>query len=278
MAIKSAKPTSPGRRHRKDIAKSKTTKHKPEKSLLGRYIKKSGGRNNTGRITVRHRGGGARRMLRQIDWKRDKPDIPGKIMAVEYDPNRSADIALVFYPDGAKRYIVAPEDISIGDTIVSSSKTEIKPGNNLLLKNIPVGTPIHNLELTPGKGGQLVRSAGSQAFIQGKENGFATVLMPSKEIRLITLKSKATIGQVGRAELRTVKLGKAGRRRHMGFRPSVRGVAMHPGAHPHGGGEGRSGIGMPSPKSPWGKRTLGKKTRKTKKYSDKFIVRDRRKK
>ena len=278
MAVKAIKPTSPGRRHRVDLIKSEITKTKPEKSLLARPIKKRGGRGNTGRVTVRHRGGGAKRTLRKIDWKRDKLDVPGKVMAIEYDPNRSANIALIFYPDGDKRYILAPVDLKVGDTVASSAKADIKPGNTLLLKNIPIGQPIHNLELTPGKGAQLVRGAGTQALIQAKENGFVSVLMPSKEIRLIKSICRATIGQVGSADHHTIKLGKAGRRRHMGWRPAVRGVAMHPGAHPHGGGEGRSGIGMPSPKSPWGKKTLGKKTRKKKKYSDKYIVKDRRKK
>lgn len=278
MTVTKAKPTSPGRRHRSDITNDEVTKSKPEKSLLKFRIKKSGGRGNTGRVTVRHRGGGAKRHLRAIDWKRNKFDIPGKIIAIEYDPNRSSHIALVHYPDGDKRYILAPVGLKPGDAIISGKKVSIKLGNALPLKNIPVGTPIHNLELTPGKGGQIVRGAGTQALIQSKEKGFATVLLPSKEIRLIKLSSLATIGQVGRSEHRIVKIGKAGRKRHMGWRPAVRGVAMHPGAHPHGGGEGRSGIGMPSPKSPWGKRTLGKKTRKVKKYSDKFIIRDRRKK
>jgi large subunit ribosomal protein L2 len=241
-------------------------------------VKKSAGRNNTGRVTVRHRGGGHKRQLRQIDWQRNKIDVPGTIMAIEYDPNRTANIALIFYSDGDKRYILAPLGIKIGDKIRTSEKADIKPGNTLPLKNIPIGTPIHNLELTPGKGGQLVRSAGAQAFIQSKEKDVAAVLLPSKEIRLISNQCFATIGQLSNPEHRTLSFGKAGRRRHLGWRPTVRGVAQHPDSHPHGGGEGRSGIGMPSPKSPWGKPTLGKKTRRHKKYSDKHIVRDRRKK
>lgn len=258
------------------MANSKITKSTPEKSLLVRRIKKHAGRNSSGRITVRHRGGGAKRLLRKIDFKRNKFDIEGKVMAIEYDPNRSASIALIYYPDGDKRYILAPSDLKGGDKIISAIKAPIKPGNSLPLKNIPVGIPIHNLEMTPGKGGQLIRSAGSQALIQSKEAGFASILMPSKELRLIKDTCRATIGQLSNRDHRTLKLGKAGRKRHLGWRPTVRGVAQHPGSHPHGGGEGRSGIGMPSPKTPWGKPTLGYKTRKQKKYSDKYIVRDRR--
>lgn len=277
MTINAVKPTSPGRRHQTKT-NLRFSKSKPERSLLLGAKKKRGGRNNSGRITIRHRGGGAKRLLRKIDWKRNKLDIPGKIVAIEYAPNRSTNLALVYYPDGDKRYIIAPAQLRVGDTVIASHKADIKPGNSLPLKNIPVGTPIHNLELTPGKGAQLVRGAGGQAFIQGKENGFATVLLPSKEIRLIKEICLATVGQASNPEHHTLKIGKAGRRRHLGWRPTVRGVAMSPGAHPHGGGEGRSGIGMPSPKSPWGKRTLGKKTRKKKKYSDKYIIKDRRQK
>lgn len=279
MSTKKSKPTSPGRRHRSDIDfRTTTTKGKPEKSLVKGAIKKSGGRNTSGKITTRHRGGGHKRLLRKIDFKRDKPDIKAKVMAIEYDPNRRANIALLYYPDGEKRYILAPLGLKPGDQVIASDEAEIKPGNSMPLKKIPVGTPIHNIELKPGKGGQMVRGAGTAAYIQSKEGKFATVRLPSKEQRLINLKCNATIGQIGNVQWKSVKLGKAGRRRHMGFRPSVRGVAMHPGAHPHGGGEGRSGVGMPSPKSPWGKRTLGKKTRKPKKYSDKYIIKDRREK
>lgn len=277
MAIRKKKPTSPGVRHRSDLDFAATiSKAKPEKSLIKGAIKKRGGRNASGRITIRHRGGGHKRLLRKISFKRDKHGIPGKVMAIEYDPNRRANIALIYYVDGEKRYILAPSKLKIGEMIVSGENAEIKVGNALPLTIIPVGTPIHNIELIPGKGSQLVRGAGTAATIQSKEGGYATVRLPSKEQRLIKLSCFATIGQVGNEEWKTVKLGKAGRRRHMGFRPSVRGVAMHPGAHPHGGGEGRSPIGMPSPKSPWGKKTLGKKTRKVKKYSDKLIVKDRR--
>jgi len=278
MPLKASKPTSPGRRHRVDFRSKDITKSRPEKSLILGRVNKTAGRNHSGRITVRHRGGGAKRLLRKIDWKRNKHDIPGKVMAIEYDPNRSTNIALIFYPDGDKRYIVAPNKLKVGDPIISSANAPIKPGNTLPLKKIPLGTPIHNIELTPGKGGQLARGAGSQATIQSKEKGFVQVLLPSKEIRLIKSTCQATIGQASNPERRTTKLGKAGRIRHLGRRPQVRGVAQHPGSHPHGGGEGRSGIGMPSPKSPWGKHTLGKKTRKSKKYSDKYIIRDRRKK
>jgi large subunit ribosomal protein L2 len=276
MAVKKSKPTSPGTRHRSDLSFTSISKKGPEKKLIKGAIKKTGGRNTSGKITIRHRGGGHKRLLRVIDFKRDKRDIPGKIAAIEYDPNRRANIALIHYADGEKRYILAPIGLKIGDSLLAGEKAEIKPGNALPLKKIPVGTPIHNLELTQGKGGQLVRGAGTAALIQAKEGKFATVQLPSKEHRLISLNCYATIGQVGNEEWKTVKLGKAGRKRHMGFRPAVRGVAMHPGAHPHGGGEGRSGIGMPSPKTPWGKPTLGKKTRKAKKYSDKFIIKDRR--
>lgn len=239
-------------------------------------VKKTGGRNASGKVTIRSRGGGHKRLLRRIDFKRDKYEIPGKVVAIEYDPNRNANLALIHYADGEKRYHLAPSQLKIGSIIVSGENVEIKVGNSLPLKNIPVGTPIHNLELEPKKGGQMVRGAGTAAVIQSKEGKHATIQLPSKEKRLINLDCFATIGQVGNQDWKTIKFGKAGRRRHMGFRPKVRGVAMHPGAHPHGGGEGRSGIGMPSPKSPWGKPTLGKKTRKKSKYSDKLIIKDRR--
>ncbi len=276
MAIKKVRPTTPGRRHySKNVSDVLTGKNTPEKSLLGKNSKR-GGRNNVGRITMRHRGGGHKRKLRVVDFKRNKYQVPGKIFSIEYDPNRSANIALVNYADGEKRYIIAPDGIKIGQTIISGEKIEPTIGNALPLRDIPAGIAIHNIEIRPGKGGQLVRGAGGSALIQSKEGKYATILLPSKEIRLINLDCYATIGQVGNMELKTRNLGKAGRKRHMGWRPAVRGVAMHPGAHPHGGGEGRSGIGMKSPKSPWGKRTLGKKTRKKTKYSDKLIIKDRR--
>ena len=278
MAIKKVRPTTPGRRHySKNVSDILTGKNTPEKSLLGKSSKR-GGRNNAGRITMRHRGGGHKRKLRVVDFKRNKYQVPGKIFSIEYDPNRSANIALVNYADGEKRYIIAPDGIKIGQTVISGEKIEPTVGNALPLRDIPAGIAIHNIEIRPGKGGQLVRGAGGSALIQSKEGKYATILLPSKEIRLINLDCYATIGQVGNMELKTRNLGKAGRKRHMGWRPAVRGVAMHPGAHPHGGGEGRSGIGMKSPKSPWGKRTLGKKTRKKTKYSDKLIIKDRRKK
>lgn len=246
------------------------------RSKSKKILSKHAGRNNRGRIAVRHRGGREKRFLRQIDWKREKQDIPAKVVSLEYDPNRTANIAQVIYEDGEKRYILAPEGLKVGDKILSSKKAEVKIGNALPLKKIPIGTSIHNLELRPGKGGQIIRSAGASAQILAKEKGMATVKLPSGEQRLIPLECLATIGQVSKSLSKTVKLGKAGKKRHLGLRPSVRGVAMHPGAHPHGGGEGRSGIGMPSPKSPWGKRTLGKKTRRPKKYSDKYIIKRRK--
>ncbi|MFC1653627.1 50S ribosomal protein L2 [Patescibacteria group bacterium] len=277
MAIVKTRPTSPGRRHYTRVVSDVLTgKNNPEKSLLGKASKRTG-RNNSGKITMRHRGGGNKRKIRVIDFKRNKHNVPGRVASIEYDPNRGANIALVNYLDGEKRYIIAPDGLKVGASVVSGEKVEPNVGNALPLKNIPAGIAIHNIEIRPGKGGQLVRGAGNSALIQSKEGKFATILLPSKEIRLININCYATIGQVGNMELKTRKLGKAGRRRHMGWRPAVRGVAMHPGAHPHGGGEGRSGIGMKSPKSPWGKRTLGKKTRKKTKYSDKYIIKDRRK-
>jgi len=239
---------------------------------------KRSGRNNSGKITVRSRGGRQKRYLRLIDWKRQIVDIPAKVTSIEYDPNRTADIALLVYPDGRKNYILAPKDLRVGDTVISSDKADVKPGNTCLLKNIPVGIAIHGLEITPGKGAQLIRSAGNHALIQSKEGDKVLVKMPSGEIRLFKGNCRATIGSLSNPEHKQEKLGKAGRKRLMGIRPTVRGVAQHPGSHPHGGGEGRSGIGMPSPKSPWGKKTLGKKTRKVKKYSNKVIVQSRRRK
>jgi large subunit ribosomal protein L2 len=249
------------------------SKSTPERSLL-KPLRKSGGRNVYGRVTVRHRGGGHRRHIRVVDFKRDKRDIPARVAAIEYDPNRTARLALLFYADGEKRYIVAPQDLRVGDMVVSGQNVEIRPGNSLPIANIPVGTLVHNIELKEGKGGQLARSAGAAAQLMAKEGDFAQVRMPSGEVRLVRQNCYATIGQVGNLDHGNVKLGKAGRKRHLGIRPSVRGTAMSPRDHPHGGGEGRQPIGMPGPKSPWGKPTLGYKTRRNKK-TDKYIVRRR---
>lgn len=238
--------------------------------------RKISGRDANGQVSVRHRGGAQKRRLREIDFKRDKKNMLARVVEIEYDPNRSADIALLFYADGDKRYILAPEGLKVGDKIMAGLEAEAKVGNNLPLSAIPVGMPIHNLELIPGKGGQIVRSAGSAATILSKEGKFATVRLPSGEVRLVPVNGWATIGQVGNIEAKQRVFGKAGAKRHLGVRPTVRGVAMNPHAHPHGGGEGRSGIGMPSPKSPWGKKTLGKKTRKKRKWSEKFIIKRRK--
>ncbi len=276
MPLKQYRPTSPGRRLMSGYTFEEITKTKPEKSLL-RPLKKKAGRNNQGRITVRHRAGGAKRRLRVIDFKRDKIGVPGKVNAIEYDPNRSARIALIFYVDGEKRYIVAPVGLKVGDTIQSGEGAEIKPGNCLPLKAMPTGTMIHNIEMTKGKGGQLVRSAGNSAQLLAKEGELAHVRLPSGEVRLIRSECSATIGQVGNPEHQGINLGKAGRKRWMGWRPTVRGSAMSPRDHPHGGGEGRSPIGMPGPKTPWGKPALGYRTRRNK-SSDKMIIRRRGKK
>lgn len=276
MALKLHTATTPGRRHRKDVDNSGLSKKGPEKSLLRKGIYKRQGRNNSGIITVRHRGGGNKRKLRVIDFRRNKIGVAGVVTAIEYDPMRTARIALISYADGEKRYILCPDGLKVGSTIMSSEEADIAVGNTLPLSRIPVGTPIHNIELTPGKGGQLIRSAGSSALIQSKDAGYVTVAMPSKEVRLIKENCVATIGQVGNVEWKTSSIGKAGRKRHMGWRPAVRGTAMHPGAHPHGGGEGRSGVGMKYPKTPWGKHALGTKTRSRKRYSRKMIVKDRR--
>jgi len=275
MAIKISTPTTPSRRHYHYVTTRDLSPVRPKRSLT---IKLSGlvGRNNTGRITIRHRGGGHKQLYRVIDFKRDKKDVLGHVRTVEYDPNRTCNIALIVYVDGDQRYIIAPEGLQVGHKIISADAAEINPGNCLSLKNIPIGTPIHNIELRPGKGGQMVRSAGSAAIIQSKEGDFATILLPSKELRLVKLTCFATIGQVSNPDHQNISLGKAGRRRHMGWRPAVRGVAMHPNNHPHGGGEGRSGVGLKHPKTPWGKPAMGKKTRTKKKYSTKYIVRDRR--
>jgi len=245
---------------------------------LKRILSKKSGRNSSGKVTVRHQGGRHKRYLREIDFKRDKREIPAKVVAVEYDPNRGANIALLFYADGEKRYILAPEGLKVGDEVQAGEKAEIKPGNALSLKKMPLGTVVHNLELKPGKGGQVVRGAGTGAILMSKEEKYALVKLPSGEQRRIELICYATVGQLGNVELKNRVLGKAGRKRHLGIRPTVRGVAQNPHSHPHGGGEGRSGIGMPSPKSPWGKRTLGVRTRNRKKYSDKLIMQRRNKK
>ena len=275
MALKTYRPTSPGRRGMSGYTFEEITKDKPEKSLLT-PLKKRGGRNNQGRITVRHRGGGVKRRLRTIDFKRGKIGVPGRVAAIEYDPNRSARIALIYYADGEKRYILAPVGLNIGDTIMSGSDAEIKPGNALPLKLIPSGTLIHNIELEKGKGGQLVRSAGTAAQLMVKEGEYALVRLASGEMRRIRSDCLATIGQVGNVDHQSIKLGKAGRKRLLGWRPTVRGSAMSPRDHPHGGGEGRSPIGLPGPKTPWGKPALGYRTRKPK-TSDKLIVKRRRK-
>ncbi len=270
MALKVYRPTSPGRRGMSGSTFEEITRGKPEKSLV-LPLKKRGGRNNQGRITVRHRGGGVKRRIRIIDFKRDKVGIPARVASIEYDPNRSARIALLYYVDGEKRYILAPMGLNIGDTILAGSDAEVKPGNALPLRLIPTGTLIHNIELNKGKGGQLVRSAGTAAQLMVKEGEYALVRLASGEMRRIRSDCLATIGQVGNVDHQNIELGKAGRKRLMGWRPTVRGSAMSPRDHPHGGGEGRSPIGMPGPKTPWGKPALGYRTRKPK-ASDKLIV------
>lgn len=271
MAIKRYKPTSPARRFMTVSTYSEITKFTPEKSLLEKK-NNSGGRNNTGRITVRHIGGGNRQKYRIIDFKRNKLNMHATVIGIEYDPNRSANIALLQYEDGTKTYIVAPLGLTAGDKVMNGPEAEIKVGNNLPLENIPVGTMIHNVEMYPGKGAQLVRSAGAAAQLMAKEGKYATLRLPSGEMRYILAKCRATIGQVGNLEHEIISIGKAGRKRHMGVRPTVRGVVMNPCDHPHGGGEGKSPIGMPSPVTPWGKPALGYKTRKKKNRTDKFIV------
>ena len=271
MPIRVYKPTSPARRFMSVLTFEEITKKKPEKALVTSK-QKHAGRNKQGKITVRHRGGGAKAKYRLIDFKRNKLDVPAKVAAIEYDPNRSAFIALLHYLDGEKRYILAPLGLNVGDMIVSSETADIKPGNSLQMQNIPTGTLIHNVEIRPGAGGQLVRSAGTYAQLMAKEGGYATLRMPSGEMRKVPLNGRATIGTVGNTDHENVRIGKAGRKRHMGFRPSVRGVVMNPVDHPHGGGEGKSPIGMPAPVTPWGKPALGLKTRKRKKYSNRMIV------
>jgi len=273
MPVKTYKPTSPGRRGMTSSTFEEVTKSTPERSLIVSR-RKHGGRNAYGRVTVRHRGGGHRRHLRMIDFKRDKLEIPAKVAAIEYDPNRSARIALLTYADGEKRYIIAPLDLKVGDHIVAGPKADIRPGNALPISQIPVGTMIHNIELQTGKGGQLVRSAGTGAQLLAKEGEYAQLRLPSGEMRLVRQVCYATIGTVGNADRRNIKLGKAGRKRHLGIRPTVRGTAMSPRDHPHGGGEGRQPAGMPGPKTPWGKPTRGYRTRNNKK-TDRYIVRRR---
>ncbi|WP_087065220.1 50S ribosomal protein L2 [Intestinibacillus massiliensis] len=274
MAIKTFNPTTPSRRNMTVLSYKGLSKVKPEKSLLEK-LKKNAGRNSYGRITVRHHGGGNKQKYRIIDFKRQKMDMPATVMTLEYDPNRSANIALIQYEDGVKAYILAPEGLVIGDKVVSSAAADIKPGNCLPIENIPVGTMIHNVELYPGKGAQLVRSAGVAAQLMAKENGMAQVRLPSGEVRFIRLNCKATIGVVGNSDHANVQIGKAGRTRHMGIRPTVRGSVMNPCDHPHGGGEGKSPIGRPSPVTPWGKPAMGYKTRKKHHRTDKMIVRRR---
>jgi large subunit ribosomal protein L2 len=276
MAIKQYKPTSPGRRNASGHSFQEITKSRPEKSLTVSLKRKNAGRNNQGRITVRHRGGGARRLYRIIDWKRNKAGVPAKVVSVEYDPNRTARIALLQYADGEKRYILAPNGLTVGAALMSGPMAEIRVGNTLPLGNMPTGTQVHNIELTPGRGGQMVRSAGVSAQLMAKEGEYALLRLPSGEMRRVRIECMATVGQVGNVEHSLVKLGKAGRTRHLGRRPQVRGSVMNPRDHPHGGGEGRAPIGMPGPKTPWGKPTLGYRTRNNKR-TDKFIARRRSK-
>ena len=275
MPVKKYKPVTPGTRGMTGYTFDEITKSTPERSLI-LPLRKSGGRNAHGRVTVRHRGGGHRRAIRIVDFKREKHNIPAKVAAIEYDPNRTARLALLFYADGEKRYIIAPLDLKVGDTVISGAGAEIRSGNSLPISNIPVGTLIHNIEIKQGRGGQMVRSAGGAAQLLAKEGDFAQVRMPSGEVRLIYQTCYATIGQIGNLDHGNIKLGKAGRNRHKGIRPTVRGSAMSPRDHPHGGGEGRQPIGLAGPKSPWGKPTLGYKTRRNKK-TDQYIVRRRSK-
>jgi large subunit ribosomal protein L2 len=262
---------TPGTRFKTVIDYSALTKKKPEKSLLV-SLNRTGGRNNQGKITVRHIGGGSRRKYRIIDFKRNKDNVPAKVAAIEYDPNRTAFIALLHYADGEKRYILAPLGLQVGDTVMSGENADIKAGNAMPLESVPVGTMVHNIELQPKRGGQLVRSAGGAAQLMAKEGKYATLRLPSGEMRMVPIACRATIGQVGNVDSELISLGKAGRKRHLGIRPGVRGVAMNPVDHPHGGGEGKSPVGMPSPMTPWGKKARGFKTRKKKNRSDKFII------
>ena len=274
MGIKTYNPYTPSRRHMTGLDFSEITKDTPEKSLVV-SLKKTAGRNNQGKITVRHHGGGSRRKYRIIDFKRRKDDIPATVTAIEYDPNRTANIALICYADGQKSYIIAPVGLAVGTKIMNGPNAEVSVGNCLPLENIPVGTEVHNIELYPGKGAQLVRSAGNSAQLMAKEGKYATLRLPSGEMRMVPIVCRATIGQVGNIEHALVNVGKAGRKRHMGIRPTVRGSVMNPNDHPHGGGEGRTSIGRPGPVTPWGKPALGLKTRKKNKKSNKLIVRTR---
>ncbi|MCY6483495.1 50S ribosomal protein L2 [Clostridium aestuarii] len=274
MAVKKFRPTTPSRRHMTVPTFEEITTSKPEKSLLV-TIKKNAGRNNMGRITVRHRGGGEKKKYRIIDFKRNKDGIPAKVASIEYDPNRTAYIALLNYADGEKRYIIAPVGLKVGDAVASGVDADIKPGNALPLKNMPLGTVVHNIELQVGKGGQMVRAAGTSAQLMAKEGNHATLRLPSGEMRYVRIECRATIGTVSNVTNDIIHIGKAGRKRHMGFRPTVRGSVMNPNDHPHGGGEGKSPVGRPGPVTPWGKPTLGYKTRKNKKYSDRMIVKKR---
>ena len=271
MAIRVYKPTSPARRFMSVLTFEEVTKKTPERSLVT-DLRHRAGRNNQGKITVRHQGGGARRKYRIIDFKRQKDGIPATVKAIEYDPNRTCFIALLYYADGEKRYILAPLGLKVGDTVMSGPTADIKPGNCLPIANIPLGTLVHNIEIKVGRGGQMVRSAGTAAQVMAKEGDYAQIRLPSGEVRKVSMTARATIGQVGNTDHSNVRIGKAGRKRHMGVRPTVRGVVMNPCDHPHGGGEGRSPVGMPAPMSPWGKKTQGVKTRKHRKYSDKLIV------
>ena len=274
MGIKRYKPYTPSRRHMSVSTFEEITKSTPEKSLVV-HLKKTAGRNNQGKLTVRHKGGGAKIKYRLIDFKRNKDGIPATVKAIEYDPNRTANIALIVYADGVKSYILAPNGLSVGDTVMNGETAEVRTGNALPMRLIPVGANIHNIEMKPGKGAQLVRAAGNVAQLMAKEGKYATVKLPSGEMRLLPIDCRATIGQVGNLDHELVKIGKAGRKRHMGIRPTVRGSVMNPNDHPHGGGEGRSPIGRPSPMTPWGKPALGYKTRKKHKASNKFIIRGR---
>ena len=271
MAIRVYKPTSPARRFMSVLTFEEITKKEPERSLVT-DLRHKAGRNHHGKITVRHQGGGARRKYRIIDFKRNKDGIPATVKAIEYDPNRTCFIALLYYADGEKRYILAPLGLKVGDTVMSGPEADIKPGNCLPIENIPLGTLIHNVEIKVGRGGQMVRSAGTAAQLMAKEGAYAQVRLPSGEVRKVSMNARATVGQVGNTDHSNVRVGKAGRSRHMGIRPTVRGVVMNPCDHPHGGGEGKSPVGMPAPMSPWGKKTQGVKTRKHRKYSDKLIV------
>ena len=275
MPVKEYNPTSPARRTMSVTDYSVLSDKKPEKALLV-SAKKTGGRNSYGRITVRHIGGGNRRMIRIIDWKRSKDKVPASVKSIEYDPNRTAFIALIQYADGAKSYILAPQGLSVGDSVVSGNEADIVIGNSLPIENIPVGTLIHAIELKPGKGAQMVRTAGAGAQLMAKEGKFAQIRLPSGEVRMVSVLCRATIGKVGNIEHENVSLGKAGRKRNMGIRPTVRGVALNPCDHPHGGGEGKAPIGMPGPVTPWGVPTLGKKTRNKRKLSGKYIVKGRK--